>query len=281
MRIPAPQTLRRSLYVAGGLAIVLAALAFRSGIFWITAAGAFLSGWEYRSISAPRSGTASRFFSAWVSLSCGALCVALARISTPGMAVLCGLALLAFVSELFSAPRDASNARFDRPRAGSVLVEFLAGPMYFGAFLAFVILLRERENGVAWIALLLVSTWGGDIGAYATGKALGRHSLLASVSPAKTVEGAIGGLVTATLLSLALGVAIRPVISPGEALWAGALSQALAQLGDGMESQMKRKRRVKDSGRLLGPQGGILDCIDGICLAAPFLYALAGIRAAP
>lgn len=116
--------------------------------------------------------------------------------------------------------------------------------------------------------------WTNDTGAYLVGRALGRHKLLPHVSPGKTVEGLLGGL----MLAMGMGWALAGwmgTISPMEWCMAGLVVGMAATLGDLLESAMKRAQGVKDSGDLLPGHGGFMDRFDGLLLASPamLLYA--------
>ena len=122
-----------------------------------------------------------------------------------------------------------------------------------------------------WVLVLLAGVWSFDTGAYLVGRTLGRRPFLPWISPKKTLEGVLGGLVVATF-----GVAVVLAISgssPLEALVLGPLLGATAQAGDLAESLLKRAAGVKDSGTLLPGHGGILDRVDSILFAAPVLAA--------
>ena len=123
------------------------------------------------------------------------------------------------------------------------------------------------------VLFLLVVVFFGDTGAYFSGRALGRHKLSAAVSPKKTVEGAIGGLVASTLGGWLAAVVVLPGLGLVEALALGALCGLVGQVGDLAESLFKRAHNTKDSGRLLPGHGGVLDRLDGVLFAAPVLYA--------
>ncbi len=120
-----------------------------------------------------------------------------------------------------------------------------------------------------WVLVLLAGVWSFDTGAYLVGRAIGRRPFLPWISPKKTLEGVLGGLVVATVVvAILLGISGSP---PLEALVLGPLLGATAQAGDLAESLLKRAAGAKDSGTLIPGHGGVLDRVDSILLAAPVL----------
>jgi phosphatidate cytidylyltransferase len=111
-----------------------------------------------------------------------------------------------------------------------------------------------------------------DVGAYATGHAIGKHKLIPWLSPGKTIEGFIGGLVFSAVVA-ALILPQLSTFTPVKAIFAGLVLGAVGQLGDLLESLLKRDAGVKDSGKLPG-FGGLLDLLDSPLLAAPAAYWL-------
>jgi phosphatidate cytidylyltransferase len=120
-------------------------------------------------------------------------------------------------------------------------------------------------------------TWINDTLAYFVGRAIGRHKLLPRVSPGKTIEGAIAGLIGGLLTAVLLGANfIGPHVGVNASLlkWAagGIIIAAVAQIGDLAESLFKREAGVKDSGKLLPGHGGVLDRFDALFFAIPVAY---------
>ncbi len=122
-------------------------------------------------------------------------------------------------------------------------------------------------GGRAWLIALVAGVWTYDSAAYATGRLLGRHKFIPHISPKKTWEGVIGGIVGATAVSALVLWGLGR--SPLEALALGPLIAVTAQAGDLAESVLKRASGVKDSGTLFPGHGGMLDRIDSFLFAAP------------
>ena len=118
---------------------------------------------------------------------------------------------------------------------------------------------------------LLLVTKGGDTGAYLVGSVMGRHLLFPKVSPKKSIEGAVGGLLASVGISL-LCRSWFPQVPIGHLACLGFLLGSLAQVGDLCESLIKRDCGVKDSGTHLPGFGGFLDVLDSIIFTAPVFY---------
>lgn len=130
--------------------------------------------------------------------------------------------------------------------------------------------LRLQEFG-SWLILYVIGVVAcADVGAYFTGRALGKHKMAPRVSPGKTLEGLAGGIVLVSLFAVLVGVLLQPAGLPVGVLLALSLCTALASvLGDLVESMVKRHAGVKDSGTLLPGHGGVLDRIDSLAAAIP------------
>ena len=157
------------------------------------------------------------------------------------------------------------------------------GLLYIGLSLITIPLLSAQEDGPSLLTLLFVAVWAGDTLAMYIGRAFGRHKLAPSISPNKSWEGAAASCVGSVLFTLLLislaGVLARRNVTllnyPGSIfrwLFLALLLNVAAQVGDLIESAIKRGAGVKDSGTLLPGHGGILDRIDALLLAAPVLW---------
>ncbi|MDP3858127.1 MAG: phosphatidate cytidylyltransferase, partial [Stagnimonas sp.] len=135
--------------------------------------------------------------------------------------------------------------------------------------------LHGQEQGSWRLMYMLFIVFAADVGAYLVGRNYGKRKLAPAVSPGKSIEGAIGGLVLVALWSLAAGPYVFAFDSPvqlGLLVLVSVLTAALSIVGDLTESLFKRLRGLKDSGKLLPGHGGVLDRIDSILAAAPVFY---------
>jgi phosphatidate cytidylyltransferase len=152
----------------------------------------------------------------------------------------------------------------------------MGGMMLFGWIGSHFMLLRGIEvNAWQWTILALVSTWFADSGAYMVGrfmagKVLGRHRLSPRLSPNKTVEGYIGGIILGTLLTVGTATLLQLDWLP--ALLIGLLASIISPLGDLGMSMIKRESKVKDSGHIFGEHGGAIDRIDSLIWSVAMAY---------
>lgn len=154
----------------------------------------------------------------------------------------------------------------------------LFGLLYIPFLISFGMLLRYTPNdhvGFWYIIITAVGAYASDTGAYFVGGRFGKRKLAPEISPAKTLEGALGGLVFSMLMVFGMSEAIRPIISDVKLseIWIFAiLVSSAAQLGDLAESVIKRGFGVKDSGNFLPGHGGLLDRMDSLLFALPVAY---------
>ena len=178
------------------------------------------------------------------------------------IAILISLTLL-----LFRTPRDNAFHKWAWTIAGAIFV---------GWMLSYWISLRGLDNGRDWVYLAMLTIFANDTGAFFIGRAKGKHKLVPAISPAKTWEGAIGGLVSSISGAIII-VVILNLISPftfeyWQIILLGFLISFFAQIGDLVESLLKRNMGVKESGTLLPGHGGILDRFDSIIFVGPAVY---------
>jgi phosphatidate cytidylyltransferase len=160
----------------------------------------------------------------------------------------------------------------------------LLATLYLGGLAWFLVALRVKNladrsgrahfvGSTSVVLMILLVVKFTDIGAYFGGRSLGRHKLILWLSPGKTWEGLVCGIITAGLVGMAFAPRVAHLSLP-KAFIFGVIIGGVGQLGDLMESMMKRDADVKDSGRLIPGFGGILDVIDSPLFAAPFAYLL-------
>lgn len=163
-------------------------------------------------------------------------------------------------------------------RAAGTLHWGLMSMVFSLSHLAYLLVLPQGEyplvNGPGLVLFLLLLTELNDVAQYCWGKLLGRHKISPAVSPNKTVEGFVGGVVTTVLLSMALAPWLTP-FSTLDALLAGALIAVAGFFGDLSLSALKRDLGIKDSGNLLPGHGGILDRVDSLTYTAPLFFHFA------
>lgn len=153
----------------------------------------------------------------------------------------------------------------------------IGGIFYLGWLGAYLVSLRELPDGLWWILIVIPAISFSDGGAYFVGSHFGRHKLSPHVSPNKTWEGYIGGIITGTLGAMLLASVWHlraPIITVEKGLVLGLIISILAPMGDLGESMLKRNFGMKDSSNLLPGHGGIMDRVDSWLWAAPIGYFL-------
>ena len=167
-------------------------------------------------------------------------------------------------------------ASLDRGPAGPARWQRVAitllGVCYVNWLLGHTISLRALPDGVHWVLLLVWVTWLGETAAYGVGSLIGRHKLAPGISPGKTVEGAVAQLVVSVVAALAAPGWLFPGLSFRDALVVGILLGIVGQVGDLVESALKRSVGTKDTGHVIPGHGGILDRIDSLLFNAPALF---------
>ena len=150
----------------------------------------------------------------------------------------------------------------------------VAGVFYIGWLLSFYIHIRAMENGMVWILLVLSCTAMCDVFAYVIGSNMGKHALASSISPGKTIEGSIGGLIGSVIFAFAVSLLFSLPLNYWQMALTGVIIAIFAELGDLVESLLKRNMHTKDTGNVLPGHGGVLDRIDSHLLVAPVAYYL-------
>lgn len=156
----------------------------------------------------------------------------------------------------------------------SALASTLLGVLYVGFAFSWIIPIRFSDPAVAWrlTILLFLVVWSEDIFAYAVGRLAGRTPLAKTISPKKTVEGAVAGLAGAVLVAWGFSHWFWQTGDEKTVILIAGVVALAGQAGDLVESALKRAANLKDSGTILPGHGGLLDRIDSLLLAAPTLW---------
>ncbi len=156
----------------------------------------------------------------------------------------------------------------------------LSGILYVTVLMSFIYKVRILPDGLYVIPMIFICAWGNDTCAYCVGMLLGKHKMFPVLSPKKSVEGFIGGIVGAAALGLIygsiFGTHLPSLVNPAvSCMVIGAVGALIAVVGDLSASAVKRDTGIKDYGRLIPGHGGILDRFDSILFTAPVVYILA------
>ncbi|HFT5242143.1 TPA: phosphatidate cytidylyltransferase [Yersinia enterocolitica] len=240
-----------------------------------------LAAWEWGQLA----GFASRSQRIWLAILCGFLLV-LMLLSLPAyqhsahlpqVSVPLWLSMgwwLAALLLVLTYPRSAAFWRDSR------LLRIIFGVLTIVPFFWGMVALRQygydqhHNIGAWWLLYVMLLVWGADSGAYMFGKLFGKHKLAPKVSPGKTWEGLIGGLLTSALISWLFGRYAPLDIIPEKLLICSVVAALASVLGDLTESMFKREAGIKDSGHLIPGHGGILDRIDSLTAAVPVFACL-------
>ena len=154
------------------------------------------------------------------------------------------------------------------------------GLFYVSIMLSYIYQVRMLEDGILLVWLIFIGAWGSDTCAYCVGMLIGKHKVAPKLSPKKTIEGCIGGVVGASLIGFIFATVFQDKIhgiDNPQFVFAiiGAVSSIISQIGDLAASAIKRNHNIKDYGTLIPGHGGILDRFDSIIFTAPIVYYLA------
>ena len=186
-------------------------------------------------------------------------------------AVLCALDLLVVFLVLLFAMVPFLLALFSKTFDFESIAAFTFGSLaYLAMPCALMVWMRELFEPRT-VLLVFVLLWANDTFAYLTGRLLGKHKLFERISPGKTIEGSIGGLVL-TLAGIIVFSHYVDWLSLWQAIGLGLIAVVFGTLGDLCESMLKRQAGVKDSGNLIPGHGGILDRFDSVLFAVPFVF---------
>jgi phosphatidate cytidylyltransferase len=149
----------------------------------------------------------------------------------------------------------------------------VGGVFYVGWTMSHFILLRELESGLNWVLLVVLTTMATDTFAFIAGRAFGRHRLIPSISPGKTWEGSVGGIIGAVIAIVLIAYFTGlDSFGYGWLIGLGCLIGIVAQLGDLSESLLKRNVNAKDASKLIPGHGGVLDRLDSLIFAVVLTY---------
>jgi phosphatidate cytidylyltransferase len=207
-----------------------------------------------------------RSFEAWPASFCGALLIFIPFFKDCRLALAAlTLLFLAFALLFLFRIRDISAAAREISYATLAFV-------YIPTLLMHLVMLRQLAYGLQWLFVIMLIVMTNDSAAYYTGSAFGKHRLYPLVSPKKSIEGALGGLVGSIGGTMLAKFTFFPQLTLLDALLTAVFIGTLGQTGDLFESLLKRSFGVKDSGRIIPGHGGVLDRLDSIIFAAPATY---------
>lgn len=168
------------------------------------------------------------------------------------------------IAVLLSSHKDGNLEHMAAVQAKSAL-----GLFYMGLLPSFAFRLLDQAYGLYWFIFLLAVVFAGDTLAYVFGVLFGKNKVMPSVSPKKTWQGSVGGIIGSVTAGLICWLFFFPENSVGVFLLLGGISGFVGQFGDFFESLLKRVADVKDSGKIMPGHGGVLDRVDGVLFASP------------
>ena len=168
---------------------------------------------------------------------------------------------------------------YPKYRSEHIMLAFF-GLFYVAVMLSYVYQIRMLEQGAFLVWLVFLCSWGCDTCAYCVGVTMGKHKMAPVLSPKKSIEGGIGGVLGAALLGAVYAIAINHFV-PGTdvnvVLYAAicGIGGIISQVGDLAASAIKRNHDIKDYGKLIPGHGGILDRFDSVIITAPIIFYMA------
>jgi len=207
-----------------------------------------------------------RTLEVWPAAFCGALMTFIPFCGGDRLALACLTGLfLAFALLFLFRIRDITTAARD-------IAYVVLGFIYIPFLLMHLVMLHRTTYGWQWLLVIMLIVMTNDSAAYYTGCAFGKHRLYPLVSPKKSIEGALGGVVGSICGTLLAKYTFFPQLPLADAVVTAVVIGILGQTGDLFESLLKRSFGVKDSGSIIPGHGGVLDRLDSIIFAAPAMY---------
>lgn len=229
----------------------------------LLASAEFFHGWLLPSLSIPRAALSQPWFAV------AGIVVASAHVDAQLPMAGVGVGLVA------AAAGYSRTNRFGPRKPLRVLAWCL---LYLAVPFSTIVLIRDVDQGRAWVLLGLLATFAVDTGAYAVGRLIGRHKMAPRISPGKTWEGAAGGYVAGAAAVFGLNALLDTGVGSLTILHFAAAMPVAAMAGDLAESWMKRRMGVKDASGLLPGHGGFLDRLDSVLFVMPLLYLFLRVR---
>lgn len=251
---------------------VLALIIFANPIY-IAATTAFfagIAGFEFANITFSKEYQSHKYLvSSLCAIVSGTVCM-ISKVPMAPLVVLISIAPLCISLFMFSS-KDLKSSMIHASMA-------IAGSLYVGGLFGAMGLIPFYENGRYWFLLLVTAVILSDTFAYTAGKLFGKHKLHKILSPNKTWEGSIGGIFGSLLATLVVRQLFLTSLELLPAIALGIILGAVAQVGDLMESFIKRSFNVKDAGKIIPGHGGILDRCDALMLGAPLVLLFSLLR---
>ncbi|KYG70760.1 phosphatidate cytidylyltransferase [Bdellovibrio bacteriovorus] len=191
----------------------------------------------------------------------------LTSLSTGGIIYSIALIIM-IIAVLLSAHKEGNLSYMADAQAKAAL-----GFFYMGLLPAFAFRILDQAHGIAWFVYLLAVVFAGDTMAYVFGVLIGKHKVMPSVSPKKTWQGSVGGIIGSMIAGYICWQFLFSEQPLGLFLILAGISGFVGQFGDFFESLLKRVADVKDSGKIMPGHGGVLDRIDGVLFASPVVLA--------